>query len=90
MRLGIFELLFLAVVAIIIYSIVRAKAGIKNSLICPRCGKLMPPDAFYCMYCGTVIRSVEPGVACASCGNIGPADASFCRKCGDMVKGKVV
>src|SRR5262245_35284163 len=44
---------------------------------CPRCQKPNPPDARFCMTCGTQLRT-----ACRACGTELPPAARFCFSCG--------
>jgi len=54
---------------------------------CPKCSATNPPDARYCLRCGTEIPlsvSVDPGTAkrCPQCATENPYTAKFCWKCG--------
>jgi len=49
-------------------------------MICPNCRHENPPEAAFCMQCGTPLR-----IACASCGATLPAQARFCLRCGQPV-----
>src|SRR5712691_3844885 len=44
---------------------------------CAKCNYDNPPDALFCMKCGTKVEN-----HCSSCNTVNPADAKFCRKCG--------
>jgi predicted ATPase/class 3 adenylate cyclase len=46
-------------------------------MLCSKCNYDNPPDALFCMKCGTKVES-----RCASCKTVNPYDANFCRKCG--------
>ncbi|MGH2404985.1 MAG: adenylate/guanylate cyclase domain-containing protein, partial [bacterium] len=45
--------------------------------LCPRCGKENPPEAQFCMRCGTALFR-----ACPNCKTNNPLDAQFCLRCG--------
>jgi len=47
---------------------------------CPNCQHDNPPEAAFCMQCGTPLR-----IACASCGATLPAQARFCLRCGQSM-----
>ena len=49
-------------------------------MLCARCNHDNPPDALFCMKCGTKVEN-----RCSSCNTINPADAKFCRKCGEAL-----
>ena len=44
---------------------------------CPQCGRENPPEAQFCMNCGTALFR-----ACPRCGTSNPPDAHFCLQCG--------
>ena len=44
---------------------------------CPKCQTTNPPDAAFCMKCGSAL-----GTSCPKCETELPADAQFCFKCG--------
>lgn len=44
---------------------------------CPQCGTTNPPEAQFCMRCGTAL--VRP---CPNCGATNPSSAHFCLACG--------
>ncbi|MGQ0549210.1 MAG: tetratricopeptide repeat protein [Armatimonadota bacterium] len=46
-------------------------------ITCPRCGKENPPEAQFCMRCGTALFR-----ACPNCKTNNPLDAQFCLRCG--------
>ena len=47
---------------------------------CPTCQHPNPPEAAFCMNCGTKLTR-----ACANCGTVLPAAARFCMNCGQPV-----
>ena len=47
---------------------------------CPNCQHENPPEAAFCMRCGTKLS-----LACANCGTSLPAGARFCMSCGQPV-----
>src|SRR3990172_2366698 len=47
---------------------------------CPQCGRENPPEAQFCMNCGTALFR-----ACPRCGTSNPPDAHFCLQCGGPV-----
>jgi predicted ATPase/class 3 adenylate cyclase/ribosomal protein L40E len=49
-------------------------------MLCARCNHYNPPDALFCLKCGTKVEN-----RCSSCNTINPADAKFCRKCGEVL-----
>jgi len=49
----------------------------ESTVPCPQCGAGNPPDAQFCMRCGTALVQ-----RCPSCGAINPAGAHFCLQCG--------
>src|SRR3972149_77190 len=49
---------------------------------CPRCDTLNPPEAQFCMRCGTPLVQ-----HCAVCGAENPLDAHFCLRCGAPLRG---
>ena len=49
-------------------------------MLCARCNHYNPPDALFCMKCGTKVEN-----RCSSCNTVNPADAKFCRKCGEAL-----
>jgi len=49
-------------------------------MLCVKCNYDNPPDAVFCMKCGTKVES-----RCSSCTTLNPADANFCRKCGSAL-----
>ncbi len=46
-------------------------------ITCPRCGKENPPEAQFCMRCGTALFRT-----CQNCNTNNPIDAQFCLRCG--------
>jgi RNA polymerase subunit RPABC4/transcription elongation factor Spt4 len=82
MRIGFGELIFLSIIAAIIYAIYRARSASQPSRLCPKCQYAVQPPANFCSNCGTVLRSVYPSTACPSCGRLGDAGSNFCRECG--------
>jgi len=50
-------------------------------MLCAKCNYDNPPDALFCMKCGTKVES-----RCSSCSTVNPADANFCRKCGGALE----
>lgn len=55
---------------------------INGYIQCPKCGKTVKNDAFFCDGCGERLRNPETENRCAACGAILPPNASFCTKCG--------
>lgn len=55
---------------------------INGYAVCPKCGKTVRNDAFFCDGCGEKLRSQEPDNRCAFCGATLQPNASFCTKCG--------
>ena len=51
---------------------------------CSRCGAENPPDAQFCMRCGTPLAQ-----RCPVCGTDNPLDAHFCLRCGAPLQGAV-
>jgi Double zinc ribbon len=49
---------------------------------CPRCQHANPPQAKFCLECGTRLA-----LACAACATELPAGAKFCLECGQPVGG---
>ena len=47
---------------------------------CPRCQHENPPQAKFCLECGTALA-----LKCATCGTELPAGAKFCLECGQSV-----
>ena len=44
---------------------------------CKECGKINPPEALFCIQCGTKLAR-----GCPRCGAVYPEEALFCMKCG--------
>ncbi len=57
--------------------------------VCPNCGASVPPNAKFCMECGTRIerqpQMVRP-THCQNCGAELPPNAKFCLECGTKVE----
>ena len=50
--------------------------------VCPSCGKPLPPNAKFCLECGTKIEQLAPNeMVCPSCGKKTPK-GKFCMECG--------
>ena len=50
--------------------------------VCPKCGSALPPNAKFCLQCGTKIEVLAPDeVICPSCGKKTPR-GKFCIECG--------
>jgi len=50
---------------------------------CPSCGAANPPEARFCMQCGTALS-----LRCPACGTELPAGARFCFACGHQLARK--
>lgn len=61
-----------------------ATAG-SGAIRCPRCGMENPPQAQFCMHCGTPLVQ-----RCPLCGAANPPDAHFCLRCGAPLRGEQV
>src|SRR2546427_4344416 len=48
----------------------------------PQCGTTTPPQAQFCMRCGTALVQ-----RCATCGRVNPSGAQFCLQCGTPLRG---
>lgn len=49
---------------------------------CPNCGKPLPPNAKFCLECGTKIEAIDPNeMICPRCGKKTPK-GKFCIECG--------
>lgn len=55
---------------------------INGYIKCPKCGKTVKGDAFFCDGCGERLKNPEQENRCTACGAILPPNASFCTKCG--------
>lgn len=55
---------------------------INGYIQCPKCGKTVKNDAFFCDGCGERLRNQEPETRCAACGAVLQPNAAFCTKCG--------
>jgi len=56
--------------------------GDPRTIRCSNCGTGNPPEAQFCMRCGTAL-----GQRCAVCGTDNPLDAHFCLRCGTPLRG---
>jgi len=63
--------------------------SVKGVILCPNCGKDLPPDVAFCSACGHRIDSEEAGPSaaqtgrtCPNCSAPMPEDFLFCIKCG--------
>jgi len=54
-----------------------------GTIRCPRCGTQNPPQAQFCMRCGTPLAQL-----CPVCGAGNPPDAHFCLRCGTPLRGE--
>jgi predicted amidophosphoribosyltransferase len=90
MRVGLFELIFVALLVWLVVTITRNNKARTPATLCPKCEHPIAAAANFCSTCGTVIRSVNPSIACPSCGHLGAAGANFCRECGASVQAKVL
>ena len=53
-----------------------------QSIKCPKCGNMLPPNAKFCLECGTKIEQVSPNeMICPHCGKKTPK-GKFCMECG--------
>lgn len=50
--------------------------------LCPKCGKTVKNDAFFCDGCGERLRDPQQDNRCAFCGAVLQPNAAFCTKCG--------
>lgn len=48
---------------------------------CNNCGKDIPNESKFCMFCGTIIET-HKDIECPKCKNKNPLDAAFCTECG--------
>lgn len=48
---------------------------------CNNCGKDIPNESKFCMFCGTIIETPKD-IECPKCKNKNPLDAAFCTECG--------
>ena len=63
--------------------------SVKGVILCPNCGKDLPPDVAFCSACGHRIKSEESAACtaeaqriCPNCSAPMPEDYLFCIKCG--------
>lgn len=54
----------------------------KDTRICPKCGKHTPTDVQYCVHCGETLDALGPTKKCPYCGETIKAEAIVCRYCG--------
>ena len=55
---------------------------------CPKCGSMLPPNAKFCLECGTRIEQVSPNeMICPRCGKKTPK-GKFCMECGQPLVNK--
>jgi predicted amidophosphoribosyltransferase len=50
---------------------------------CHACNKNLPPEANYCMVCGTKVE--KPHVTCPKCHTEVLPEANYCNKCGEKI-----
>src|SRR3989449_2592052 len=55
---------------------------VEPSIRCPQCGTTNPPEAQFCMRCGTALVQ-----RCPTCGRVNPSGAQFCLQCGTPLQG---
>ena len=55
---------------------------VEPSIRCPQCGTTNPPQAQFCMRCGTALVQ-----RCPTCGRVNPSGAQFCLQCGTPLQG---
>lgn len=58
-----------------------AGANAGPSKLCPKCNAANPPNARFCLQCGTNLMP-ENGATCSKCNKVNPAGAKFCVDCG--------
>lgn len=61
--------------------------SLKEVRVCPSCGKEVPVEAAFCIFCGTPmpkkpVPSQEDAVKCPHCGAVVRKGAKFCSSCG--------
>jgi predicted nucleic acid-binding Zn ribbon protein len=54
----------------------------KPSLTCAHCGKPLPDDKRFCVYCGAPSTTPTDAVPCPACGEAMPIGTLFCGACG--------
>lgn len=66
-----------------------APAPEQGAMACSNCGAQLPPNAKFCLECGTKVeqkpRMVQP-TNCQNCGSALPPNAKFCLECGTKVE----
>jgi len=66
-----------------------APATEQGAMACSNCGSQLPPNAKFCLECGTKVeqkpRMVQP-TNCQNCGSELPPNAKFCLECGTKVE----
>ncbi|NKN39875.1 zinc-ribbon domain-containing protein, partial [Agrobacterium sp. a22-2] len=51
---------------------------VNTGQVCPNCRTVNPPDARFCIQCGTPLSAIT----CRHCGAGIPPNAQFCSQCG--------
>ncbi|MDE6232344.1 MAG: zinc ribbon domain-containing protein, partial [Lachnospiraceae bacterium] len=55
---------------------------------CPKCGNILPPNAKFCLECGTKIEQMSSNeMICPHCGKKTPK-GKFCMECGQSLANK--
>lgn len=56
--------------------------GIPETTTCHVCHQPLPPNAAFCLHCGSPKVEPDPMVPCPHCQNMLPVEARFCAHCG--------